>query len=176
MKSVSTKDYDAVVVASGHFSVPYIPNIQGLQDWNHKHPGSISHSKYYRLPDEFAGMKIIVIGSSASGLDIASQISPVCKAPLLVSQRSISPLAGGFAKDPNIEFLTEIAKVDASSCTVTFTGGRIEKDVDHLLFCTGYLYSMSFLESLQPNPITNGTRVEHTYKHLFYAPRPTSLS
>lgn len=171
--SIAEQEYDAVVVASGHFSVPFIPSINGLEDWYREHPGSISHSKYYRLPDTFAGEKVIVIGSSASGLDIASQISPICKAPLLVSRRSVSPLAGGFANDPNIGFLSEIAKVDAATRTVTFTDGRIEENVDHLLFCTGYLYSMPFLESLQPNPITSGIRVEHTYKHLFYAPRPT---
>lgn len=171
--STHTKPYDAVAVATGHFSVPYIPDIVGLQDWNRKYPGSISHSKYYRVPDSFTGKKVIVIGSSASGLDIASQISPICKAPLLVSQRSVSPLAAGFADDPNIEFATQIARVDSQRRSVTFLDSRTETDIDHLLFCTGYLYSMPFLQSLRPNPITTGTRVERTYKHLFYAPRPT---
>jgi cation diffusion facilitator CzcD-associated flavoprotein CzcO len=168
-----TEYYDAIVVATGHFSVPYIPDIPGLKNWDEQNAGSISHSKYYRLPDGFKDKKIIVIGSSASGLDIASQISPLSKTPLLVSQRSVSPLAAGFANDPNIEFLTEIASVDGKTRTVTFKDGRIEADVDRLLFCTGYLYSMPFLQDLDPPPITTGIRVENTYKHLFYAPRPT---
>lgn len=47
--------YDAVVVASGHFDVPYLPDIPGIKEWNEKYPGSISHSKYFRKPEEFKG-------------------------------------------------------------------------------------------------------------------------
>jgi thioredoxin reductase len=174
----STTTYDAIVAASGHFSVPHIPTIDGLQDWDTRLPGSISHSKYYRVPQSFKGKKVIVIGSSASGRDIASQISSVCMSPLLLSQRSASPLAGGFADDPNIKFVTQITRVDHARRSVTFEDGKKELDVDHLLFCTGYLYSMPFFSksrpgSLDPYPITTGLRVEHTYKHLFYAPNPT---
>jgi cation diffusion facilitator CzcD-associated flavoprotein CzcO len=46
---------DVVIVANGHFIVPYIPKIKGLKVWNEKYPGVISHSKYYRKPDDFAG-------------------------------------------------------------------------------------------------------------------------
>ena len=37
-------DYDAVVVASGHFGAPKIPPIKGLEAWAEKYPGTISHS------------------------------------------------------------------------------------------------------------------------------------
>jgi cation diffusion facilitator CzcD-associated flavoprotein CzcO len=168
-----TEPFDAVIVATGHFSMPYVPRIDGLEEWNRMYPDSISHSKYYRAPDSVGGKKVIVIGSSASGLDIASQISPVCKTPLLLSQKSVSYLAAGFAEDSNIETVPQITRVNASTREVFFSNDRIEKGVDHLLFCTGYLYSMPFLESLQPNPISDGTRVEHTYQHLFYAARHT---
>ncbi len=45
--------YDAVVVASGHYDVPYIPDIKGMASWNQQYPGTISHSKYYRSAEAF---------------------------------------------------------------------------------------------------------------------------
>ena len=45
--------YDAVIVATGHYNVPYIPDIKGMSAWNQQYPGLISHSKYYRSSDMF---------------------------------------------------------------------------------------------------------------------------
>lgn len=45
--------FDAVVVASGHYSVPYIPAIDGLEELMKERPGSVSHSKHYRGRDAF---------------------------------------------------------------------------------------------------------------------------
>ncbi|KAF7596583.1 hypothetical protein BBP40_000983 [Aspergillus hancockii] len=73
--SSKTDTYDAVVVASGHFDVPYTPDIPGIKLWNETYPGIISHSKFFDSPEPFHGKKVIVVGSSASGLDIGSQIS-----------------------------------------------------------------------------------------------------
>lgn len=47
--------YDAVVVASGHFDVPYIPDIEGIEEWSQLYPGIISHSKFYSKPEQFEG-------------------------------------------------------------------------------------------------------------------------
>jgi cation diffusion facilitator CzcD-associated flavoprotein CzcO len=169
----NTTVYDAVVVASGHFSTPYIPDIDGIREWNMKFPTSISHSKYYRVPETFMDKKIIVVGNSASGLDISSQLVGLCKSPLLLSQKSESYLAGGFSQDANIQSVPKISSFRAEERAVEFSNGRIEHEVDLILFCTGYLYAMPFLQSLDPNPIADGSRVAHTYLHLFYAPHPT---
>lgn len=45
--------YDAVVVASGHFAVPFIPDVQGMKEWSEKYPGAISHSMYYQRPEDY---------------------------------------------------------------------------------------------------------------------------
>lgn len=45
--------FDAVVVASGHYSVPYIPAIDGLEQFEKSRPGSVVHSKHYRGRDYF---------------------------------------------------------------------------------------------------------------------------
>ena len=46
-------EYDAVVVASGHYNDPFIPDIDGLVEFDKKYPGAISHSKFYRRPNDF---------------------------------------------------------------------------------------------------------------------------
>jgi cation diffusion facilitator CzcD-associated flavoprotein CzcO len=47
--------FDAVVVASGHFNVPYIPRIEGLAALEREHPGSVKHSKMFRGRDAYKG-------------------------------------------------------------------------------------------------------------------------
>ena len=168
-----TKTYDAVIVASGHFSVPFVPDIPGLSDWNELHPGTVSHSKYYRVPEAFAGKRVIVVGNSASGLDIASQIVRCCQLPLLQSSRSESFVAAAFRSNSNIENVPEIVNVDATTRTVHFKDGRTVDGIDTILFCTGYLYSLPFVKHMTPNPIGDGTHVENTYQHLFYIANPT---
>ena len=168
-----TKSYDAILVANGHYGIPYVPNIKGIGDWHLANPGVISHSKFYRNPAVYDGKKTVVVGYAASGIDITSQISTKARLPILVSRRSISYLAfpASYVQDvPEIvEFLTE----DKGKRAVRFADGRVESDVDAVLFCTGYLYSYPFLPSLKPQVITTGERVEHLYKHIFYVENPT---
>ena len=52
---VSRIEFDAVVVASGHFNDPYVPSIPGLVEFDQAHPGALLHSKFYRRPDTYAG-------------------------------------------------------------------------------------------------------------------------
>jgi len=50
-----THEYDAIAVASGHYTVPFIPDIPGISEWNKAYPGRISHSKFFRRPEEYKG-------------------------------------------------------------------------------------------------------------------------
>jgi hypothetical protein len=47
--------FDAVVVANGHYSVPYVPEIKGLQEVARRWPGSVIHTKGYRGRDAYRG-------------------------------------------------------------------------------------------------------------------------
>lgn len=47
--------FDAVVVANGHYAVPYIPAIEGLDSFEKSRPGSVLHSKDFRGRDLFKG-------------------------------------------------------------------------------------------------------------------------
>lgn len=50
---VREANYDAVVIASGHYNVPHIPDIKGISAWKEKYPAVIMHSKFYRTPERF---------------------------------------------------------------------------------------------------------------------------
>lgn len=48
-----SETFDAVVVASGHYWVPYIPAVEGLEQFEKTRPGSVVHSKHFRGRDSF---------------------------------------------------------------------------------------------------------------------------
>jgi cation diffusion facilitator CzcD-associated flavoprotein CzcO len=168
-----TETFDAVIVANGHFITPYIPDIPNIAEWNTAHPGLISHSKYYRRPEEFAGKKVIVVGNSASGADISNQIASHCTLPLLWSSKSTNLFVSATPTDPRRRELPPIKQFNLATRGVEFEDGTIEDTIDAIVFATGYFYSLPFLSNITPALVTDGSRVNNTYKHLFYAPRPT---
>jgi cation diffusion facilitator CzcD-associated flavoprotein CzcO len=168
---VAEHHFDAVVVANGHFNIPYIPKVPGIEAFSEAHPGAISHSKFYRLPEQYAGKKVIIVGNSASGIDIAGQITPYCQQPLISSSKSESYLQleippNQLDKPPIYRFIVEDRAIE-------FEDGSRESNVDTILYCTGYFYSFPFISGFNPPLITTGERVENLYQHLFYRPNPS---
>ncbi|KAG0155661.1 hypothetical protein PDIDSM_2834 [Penicillium digitatum] len=169
-----THTYDAVVVASGHFTVPNVPEISGIQTWDASYPGVISHSKFFNSPEPFRGKKVVVVGSSASGLDIGAQINEVSQGKLLVSQRSESYMAAPPNGDTIIcPEIVEFLPPTAYDRGIKFADCRIEERIDAVVFCTGYFYSYPFLSSLNPPAVTHGWRTMNVYQQLFYIDHPT---
>ncbi|MCJ1238747.1 hypothetical protein MMC14_006738 [Varicellaria rhodocarpa] len=172
--SSSTIPYDAVAICSGHYTVPYIPSIPGIGEWNRTNPNIITHSRCYRDPSHFSNKKVLVVGNAASGIDIANQISNFSLNPVLNSHRSV-PM---FAPKSSIEGVPEIAEFLPVSSghprAVRFIDDRIEKEIDAALFCTGYLYSYPFLKSLPTVLVSSdGFRLQNVYQHIFYNLHPT---
>ncbi|KAK7189804.1 Thiol-specific monooxygenase 6 [Paraphaeosphaeria sporulosa] len=165
------EEYDAVIVANGHFIVPYLPEIPGIKAWDAKYPGAISHAKYYRSPADFKDKKVLVVGNSASGTDISTQIAQYSQLPLLWSSKS--PSMFNVRTSPTKHERPPISKFLLSSRGVEFEDGSSENNIDAIVFATGYFYSLPFLSNVEPKLITDGSHVNHTYHHLFYAPRPT---
>jgi cation diffusion facilitator CzcD-associated flavoprotein CzcO len=56
------ESFDALIVASGHYSIPNIPNVPGLVELEEHHPGTVEHSKGYRGPENYRN-KVIAIHS-----------------------------------------------------------------------------------------------------------------
>jgi len=52
----TTKKYDAVVISNGHYSIEYIPAVEGIREWQDRWPERIKHSKHYRKPEDYKNM------------------------------------------------------------------------------------------------------------------------
>lgn len=70
-----TTVYDAIFVANGLFSVPYIPEIDGASEFK----GKVIHSHDFRDAERFRNEQVLVIGQGPSGTDIATKLENVAK-------------------------------------------------------------------------------------------------
>lgn len=77
-----TGEYDAVVVANGHLSVPRRPSFPGA------FAGEELHSHDYRTPEPFSGKTVVVVGMGNSGCDIAVDLARVAGQVHLSTRRS----------------------------------------------------------------------------------------
>ena len=68
-------EYDAVMICNGHNSKISMPDIPGMSDFQ----GVSMHSKIYRIPDPFAGKRVLVVGGGPSGCDIAVKLLNAAK-------------------------------------------------------------------------------------------------
>jgi dimethylaniline monooxygenase (N-oxide forming) len=77
VRDTKPEQFDALVVASGHYWDPEIPKLDGRFD------GPIVHVRDYRTPDTFAGRQVVVVGGGQSALDIAAEISSTARGTIL---------------------------------------------------------------------------------------------
>ncbi|KAM3524570.1 hypothetical protein MY4038_007695 [Beauveria bassiana] len=171
--AISTSYYDAVVIANGHYSEAFTPCVPGLEAFNHSHPGLVSHAKQYRRPEEFAGKKVVVVGNSASGSDISAQISTSAKLPVIISEKHRPKPAPEEPTPCWAKGMPEIAEFIPKGRSVRFANGETESDIDAVVFCTGYLYSFPFLQSLGSVLVSDGACVHGLYQHVFHIDDPT---
>ncbi|KAJ8128092.1 hypothetical protein O1611_g5547 [Lasiodiplodia mahajangana] len=164
----STRLYDAVVVANGHFEKPNMPDIKGLAAWAEQHPGSLFHSMAYRNEHGFKDKKIVIVGTGASGSEIATHVERLCQHPLVISQRRWTPKV---EPDPKRLVLPAIEELIPGTRTVRFVNGHLEHKVDYIILCTGYLCDYPFLPDFPV--VYDGERTRNLYRHVFYIPRPT---
>ncbi|KAK6700706.1 hypothetical protein SNK05_013542 [Fusarium graminearum] len=136
------EDFDAVILANGHYAVPWVPPIRGLEACVEKFPGRVIHSKFYRSPWIYAGKKVLVIGNSASGHDISVDLLQAVQLPLYQSRRSRGRLDGD-EPPAGVEWKTVIKEYRLDG-TIVFEDDSELADIDHVLYCTGYLPSYPF--------------------------------
>jgi cation diffusion facilitator CzcD-associated flavoprotein CzcO len=165
--------YDAIVVASGHYTVPYIPDIPGIREWNQRYPGIISHSKFYQRPQDFVDQKVLIIGYAASGRDIFTQIARCSHLPVIISHRSSTLVEHDTVRAQFMPEVVEFLPSSSQAKSVRFLNGHVETNLDAVIFCTGYLYSYPFLSAIQPPFIGTGERVQHLYQHIFSIDHPS---
>ncbi|KAF2658833.1 putative dimethylaniline monooxygenase [Lophiostoma macrostomum CBS 122681] len=137
--------FDAVIIANGHYSVPIVPQVPGLNEYMKKYPGRVVHSKSYRTSESYSGQRVVVIGNSASGHDITTQLveSRKPQLPIYQSRRSKS-LWDGPDTPPDIEWKPIIARFDAEADEIIFTDNTRLRNIDAVIYCTGYAPSFPF--------------------------------
>ncbi|EJP69443.1 thiol-specific monooxygenase [Beauveria bassiana ARSEF 2860] len=173
--AVSAERFDAVVVASGHYSDPFVPDVPGIAAFEAAHPGAIVHSKFYRRPAQFTGKKVLVVGNSASGIDISRQIATTAQLPVLISEKD-APGTDNSLPAPTTwsRHVGQVASLLPATRSVRFTSGHVESSIDSVVFCTGYHYSFPFLSSLAPTVLApDGTYADHLWEHMLYVADPT---
>ncbi|OAA53392.1 Flavin monooxygenase FMO [Cordyceps fumosorosea ARSEF 2679] len=169
----STSYFDAIVVANGHYSDTFIPSISGLDGFVKTYPGLVSHSKKYRRPEQFKNKKVIVVGNSASGIDISAQIATTAKLPVMVSEKERPKPTSEEPVPSWASMVPEIVEFVPKDRSVRFANGATETHIDAVVFCTGYVYSFPFLEDLPSPVVTDGACVHNLYQHVFYINDPT---
>ncbi|KAK4458620.1 hypothetical protein QBC42DRAFT_209919 [Cladorrhinum samala] len=166
--------FDAVVVASGHYWVPYIPPVEGLEEFEKDRPGSVIHSKHFRGRDHFKGKRVVVVGASVSAADIAYDLAHSKTAQLPVHTITIGHTVNGYFGDaafrhPRIQQHPSIKSVCRKTRTVRLVDGTSIPDVDSIIFGTGYSWTMPFLPQVE----IRNNRVPELYQHVVYRRDPT---
>ncbi|RLV90283.1 Thiol-specific monooxygenase [Spathaspora sp. JA1] len=160
--------FDAVVIATGNYDIPYIPDRSGISAWNEKFPGVISHAKSYRNPQQFEQVsgEIVIVGNSASAGDLAYQLATSLKnRKIFKSTRSVNLLPAG--KSELIQEIADIDKFDVDSKSIVLVDGTVIPDIGAVIFATGYIKSFPFFKDILPYPlVTDGHKVHGTYNHV----------
>ena len=130
-----TEQFDNVVVASGHFSTPQVPEFPGIKTFG----GRVMHAHDFRDALEFKGKHVLIVGRSYSAEDIGSQCWKYGAASVTATYRS-KPM--GFTWPKNFEERPLLQKLDGK--VATFKDGST-KEVDAIILCTGYQHHFPFL-------------------------------
>lgn len=70
-KNPQAETFDHVLVCTGIFSKPFIPQIPGMEAFQ----GKVMHAQDYKNPGSFKDMHVAVIGSAFSGCEIAAELT-----------------------------------------------------------------------------------------------------
>ncbi|KAF3045965.1 hypothetical protein E8E12_009293 [Didymella heteroderae] len=193
----STSDFDAVVVASGHYHAARVPNIPGLADWKRLYPHRVQHSKGYRSPSEFHGKNFLLIGGSVSSTDIARELGPIADTIYQSHRNGAFDLSAsllpenGIRVDEVISFelpssttARTLSPEDPIPLTATLKSGQKLCAIHHVILCTGYHLTLPFLPQYHSDStpvdrasadvlVTDGTMFHNLHKDMFYIPDPT---
>ncbi|XP_050226425.1 flavin-containing monooxygenase FMO GS-OX-like 4 [Mercurialis annua] len=152
--------FDAVVVCNGHFTEPQVADIPDISSW----PGKQIHCHNYRVPEQFKDKVVILIGRSASSIDLSREVAGVAKEVHVVSRGIADETYERQAGYDNM-WLHSMIKSCHKDGSVAFQNGRVVH-ADIILHCTGYKYHFPFLET-KGIVTVDDNRVGPLYKHIF---------
>ncbi|TVY50730.1 Flavin-containing monooxygenase ustF2 [Lachnellula cervina] len=187
--TINSDEFDRVIVANGHYHASKVPDTPGLKEWKDTWPDKVQHSKSYRTPDGFKDQNILLIGAGVSSTDIARELSHVANkiyqssrgGPYDLPIELLPPVASRVTEVAHFETPT---KEQTKPGGVTLKDGQVLTDIDRVIVCTGYHFSLPFLRNFHSDStaadkaddtvlVTDGTQMHNLHKDLFYIPDPT---
>ncbi|MDX8496533.1 NAD(P)/FAD-dependent oxidoreductase [Mesorhizobium sp. VK22B] len=157
-----SEEFDHVIVASGHFSTPNVPEFPGFETFN----GRILHAHDFRDAREFVGQDILIIGTSYSAEDIGSQCWKYGCKSVTVSHRTE---AMGFKWPANWKEVPLLTKVEGN--VATFKDGSTAT-VNAIILCTGYKHHFPFMPDDLRLRTANRLATADLYKGVVYVHNP----
>jgi cation diffusion facilitator CzcD-associated flavoprotein CzcO len=172
---VAVEQFDAVAVAAGmaaidclivgHYDIPLIPNISGIETFP---KGKISHAKYFRHPSSYRDKNILLVGNGPSGADLSNQILQYAH----LVRRSVRSEANSLAvTNPKVRDVAALKHFTKDS--IELVDGTKLEDIDNVIFCTGYLYSLSMFPKEAGFITSDGSYVHKLYQQTFYVEDPS---
>ena len=156
------EDFDNVIVASGHFSVPNVPEYPGFDIFN----GRVLHAHDFRNAREFADKDLLLLGTSYSAEDIGSQCWKYGAKSITVAHRT-APM--GFDWPDNWKEVPKLDHMDKD--TAFFIDGTSQK-VDAVILCTGYKHHFPFLPDDLRLKTANRLATADLYKGVVWVHNP----
>lgn len=160
-----TEQFDYVVVAVGHFSIPNTPAFDGFESF----PGRVLHAHDVRDAQEFTGKDLLVMGSSYSAEDIALQCKKYGANSVTITYRT-APM--GFKWPEGIDEVPLLTEVDGR--TAHFQDGT-RRDVDAIILCTGYQHDFPFIDDSLRLRTENLLYTPDLYKGVFWIDNPKMM-
>ncbi|KAK7044131.1 hypothetical protein VNI00_007848 [Paramarasmius palmivorus] len=166
-----TEEADAVVVATGPYDSPHVPDIKGLVEWSKAKSESgrysINHSRVYRKPDQYTGKTVLIVGASVSGSEIARDIAPYAKKVYTSIKAStfdeydwekLHPFRRrSIRRIPSkVELIPEVANFEPLSAydkgitegVIKLINGSTVQGIDEVILATGYKRANAFLNAI----------------------------
>ena len=131
----NTETFTHVVVASGLFTIPKMPNISGIESFK----GRILHSKEVRRINEFKHQRVLVIGSFISAEDLSVLLIKFGAKDVIISYK-YRPQSLNWPE--GISERPLVVKVQGN--TAYFKDDTLE-EVDTIIFATGYKLDVPFM-------------------------------
>ncbi|KAJ4293517.1 hypothetical protein N0V90_008800 [Kalmusia sp. IMI 367209] len=197
-RNVNTLTFDTVVVASGHYHAPRIPDIPGLAEMKRLFPTRIKHSKGYRTPEPFKHRNVLLIGASVSATDIARELGPFATKVYQSHRNGAFDLPASLLPE-NATRVEEVVGFDTPRSDVilldeneplpvkiTLKTGQTLCGIHDIIMCTGYHITVPFLPELHSDStlaadaspttlVTDGTQLHNLHKDIFYIPDPSLI-
>jgi trimethylamine monooxygenase len=156
------EEFTHVVVASGHFSTPNVPEFPGFASFG----GRILHAHDFRDALEFKDKDILIVGTSYSAEDIGSQCWKYGCKSVTVAHRT-APM--GFDWPSNWQEVPILDRVEGR--TAFFKDGT-SKDIDAIILCTGYKHHFPFLPDDLRLKTKNRLATADLYKGVVWVHNP----